>query len=157
MERKFVVENRKTCQRLRKLVVEISDDELQLVIYKEGWTIASALAHLAFWDQWSLLLLRKWKESGDVAFPPVDWDTINDTLLPNDALLPFLLAIPPRRAANMAVVSAEAHDLELESTPPEMITEIESLNDETRLYRSIHRNIHLNEIDTLLKSKRGSP
>jgi|GEM_PF-3427243 len=37
-----------------------------------------------------------------------------------------------------------------------MITEIERLNDETRLYGSIRRDMHLDEIDALLKSKCGS-
>ena len=156
MERQYITENNRERERLRKLANEITDDELKLVVYKEGWTVAAALAHLAFWDEWSLLLLRKWKESGKVTFPPVDWDTINDILLPNDALLPFLLEIPPRTAANMAVSAAEAYDRELEETPPEMITEINNLNDETRLYRSIHRKMHLDEIEALLKSKRDS-
>jgi hypothetical protein len=157
MERQWITDNARERERLCKLVNEITDDELKLVIYKEGWTIAVMLAHLAYWDEWSLLLLRKWKENRKVTFPPVDWNTINDTLLPNDALLPFLLAIPPRKAAGMAVAAAEAVDRELEETPPEMIAEIERLQDETRLYRSIHRKMHLDEIEALLKSQRPSP
>ncbi len=157
MKRQYITENKRERERLCKLVNVITDDELKLVIYKEGWTVAAALAHLAFWDEWSLLLLRKWKENSKVTFPPVDWDTINDTLLPNDALLPFLLEIPPRTAANMASSSAESYDRELEDTRPEIIAEIELLEDETRLYRSIHRRMHLDEIEALLKSKRRSP
>jgi hypothetical protein len=99
--------------------------------------------------------MRKWKASGVVTLPPVNWDTINDTLLPNDALLPFLLAIPPRTAANMAITSAEAIDCAIEETSPEMISEIERLGDKTRLHRSIHRKLHLDEIEALLKVKRS--
>jgi hypothetical protein len=153
MERKFVSENRKALERLRKLVDEISDAELNLVVYKEGWTVAVVLAHLAFWDHWSLLKMRQWQAGGPVDLP-LSWDAINETLTPNDAMLPFLLAIPPRQAAAMALASAEAIDRELEATTADMISEIERLDDETRLYRSFHRHIHLDEIEALLESRR---
>jgi hypothetical protein len=153
MKRQFDMENDKERERLKKLVNSLTDEELKLVIYKEGWTIAAALGHLAFWDQWSLLLMTKWKKSGKVTFPSVDWDTFNDTLLPNDAIIPFLLAIPPRVAANMAISSAESIDRELEDTSPEIIAAIERLGDETRLFRSIHRKLHLDEIEAFLKTK----
>jgi hypothetical protein len=156
MEKQWLTDNDRELARLKKLVDEISDEELQLVIYKEGWTIAVMLAHLAYWDLWSVLLMRKWKTSGKVKPIPVDWDTFNDELMPNDTILPFLLAIPPRTAANMAVGWAEALNHELDETTPEMIAEIERLGDETRLYRSIHRKMHLDEIEALLKSKRGN-
>ena len=153
MDRQYVDENNKSRARLRKLVGEITDEELKLVIYKEGWTIAVMLAHLAFWDHWSLLKMRQWKASGPVELP-LGWDAINDALLPNDALIPFLLEIPPRKAADMAA-AAEAIDRELEETAPEIIAGIERLRDETRLYRSIHRRMHLDEIEALLKNKRS--
>jgi hypothetical protein len=38
----------------------------------------------------------------------------------NDALLPFLLAIPPKEAANLAMSMAEALDHELEKISPDM-------------------------------------
>jgi hypothetical protein len=52
MDRPFVVENTQERERLRTLVTRITDEELSLPL-GEGWTIAVALAHLAFWDQWS--------------------------------------------------------------------------------------------------------
>ena len=64
MERKYIAENKKGRDRLRKLVNEITDEELSLIIYKEGWTIAVALAHLAFYDERRRVLLRKWKIKG---------------------------------------------------------------------------------------------
>ena len=51
MDRSYVMKNTKSRERLHRLVNDISDSELKLVIYKEGWTIAAALAHLAFWDE----------------------------------------------------------------------------------------------------------
>jgi hypothetical protein len=148
MERQFVIENARERERLRKLVDGMTDEELNLIIYKEGWTIAVALAHLAFWDERRLLLVRKWKQKG-VSPSPFDEDIINDVLLP------FLLAIPPRKAANLSILTAETLDHELEETSPELITAIESLGDRHALNRSIHRKMHLDEIEALLKAKRG--
>ena len=145
MERPFVGENTRERERLIALVARLTDEELSLPL-EMGWTIASAFAHLAFWDQRSLVLMRKWKESG-VAPSPVDDDVTNDTLLP------ICLAIPPRVAANLAVAAAEAVDRELEQASSELIADIEALGDRFRLWRSIHRCSHLDQIETRLRSK----
>jgi hypothetical protein len=65
----------------------------------------------------------------------------------NDSLLPLLLAIPPRTAANLAVSSAEAIDRELKEASSELITAIERLAEKFRLYRCIHRKLHLVQIE----------
>lgn len=148
MERQFVTENRKERERLKKLVNSLTDEELKLVIYKEGWTIAVALAHLAFWDQRALTLLRRWKKSGVAPSP-------SDTDVTNNALLPLFLAIPPRIASNMALSSADAADREAEGVSPKLRKVIEGLNEPYRLNRSIHRKMHLDEIEAFLKARRG--
>jgi hypothetical protein len=68
----------------------------------------------------------------------------------NDSLLSTWLALPPRAAANLAVSSAEEIDRELEEASPDLITKIESLGEKFRLYRSIHRKLHLDEIEEIL-------
>ena len=145
MERPFVVENAKERERLRSLVERLTDKELSLPL-GNGWTIAVALAHLSFWDQRILFLMRKWKKSG-VEPSSVDIDVTNDSLLS------LWLAIPPRKAANLAISSAEAIDRELEEASSDFITEIEGLGEKFRLYRSIHRKLHLDQIEDFLKIK----
>jgi len=147
MDRQFVIENAQETERLRALVSRITDKELSFAIEGE-WTIAVALAHLAFWDQRALVLVRKWGKSGVVA-SPADVDTIND------ALLPLCLAIPPRSAANLAVSSAEAIDRELEEVSNELISQIERLGSGVQLDRSKHRKTHLDEIESRLKNRPG--
>lgn len=149
MERQYVRENYKSRERLTKLVNEITDDELQFVIYKEGWTIAVALGHLAFWDERRLMYTRIWKQSGVTDEPGINPDFIND------ALLPFLLAIPPRKAAELCVSFARAVDDELEKLSPELVTAIKGLGVNYYLDRGFHRNMHLDEIDAFLKAKRS--
>src|SRR5512139_1660443 len=121
MDKPFVAENARERHRLAALVERLTDEELRLP-FAEGWTIAAALAHLAFWDRWSLVRLRRWKQSGVVA-SPVDLNAVNDTFLP------FSLALDPRIAAKMAVSSAEAVDRELETISDDLILAIESLGD----------------------------
>ena len=142
MDRLFVTENAKELERLRSLVERLTDDELIFPI-GNGWTIAVALAHLAFWDQRALFLLRQWKKDG-VEESPIDID------ITNDSLLPLWLAIPPRKAAHLAISSAEAIDQELAEAPTELINEIVTLGEKFRLYRSIHRKQHLDEIEEYL-------
>jgi len=143
VKRPFIEENLKECKRLCSLVERLSDEQLSITM-ENGWTIAVAFAHLAFWDQLYLRLLKKWKSDG-VAPSPIDIDVINDSLLP------LWLALPPRSAANLAVTSAEAIDRELEEAPSELISDIQKLGEKFRLYRSIHRKMHLDEIEKVLK------
>ncbi len=145
MDRPFVTENARERDRLRLLVERLTDEELSLPM-QAGWTIAVALAHLAYWDQRSLMLMRKWQREG------VELSTI-DIDVTNDSLLPLLLAIPPRTAAKLAVSAAEAIDRELENASSGLIAAIEGLGEEFRLYRSIHRKLHLDEIENILKNK----
>jgi len=146
MDRPFVAENARELERLRSLVKRLSDDELSLP-FGNDWTIFVVLAHLAFWDQRSLVLLRKWKTSG-VEPSPIDVDVTNDSLTPT------WLALHPRVAANLAVSAAEAIDSELAKSSPDLISEIESTGDKFRLYRSIHRKLHLDQIEESLQNIR---
>jgi hypothetical protein len=143
MVRKYIAENKLGRERLQKLVGKITDDELRLQVYAEGWTVAAALAHLAFWDQRRLLLVRRWEKEG-ISPSPADENLIND------ALLPFFLALNPRKAAEMAVSIAGELDRELEGLPSDLVEAISQLGDRHALDRSIHRKMHLDEIEKLL-------
>jgi hypothetical protein len=148
MNQSYVTENKKARERLIKLVKNISDKELQLVIYKEGWTIAVVLGHLAFWDERRRVILKLWEREG-VSKTPYIADVVND------ALIPILLAIPPRKAAELAVAAAEKIDKDLEDLKPEMLKAVEALKEPMIFDRAHHRNMHLDEIDTFLKSHKS--
>ena len=91
-------------------------------------------------------MLKVWKEKGVSPTPHID-DIVND------ALIPLLLTIPPRKAAALAVSAAEALDKEIEGLPPEMRKAIESLNEPKALDRAAHHNQHLDEMEAFLKAK----
>jgi hypothetical protein len=151
MEKQFITDNNRERERLKKLVNRLTDEELNLVIYKEGWTIAVVLAHLAFWDQYGLSMLRRWKQSG-VAVSPTN-PSRSDTTPINDALFPIAMSIPPRPAAELAITSAEAVDKEIATESPEFVKAVEAIKQPYRLNRSVHRKMHLDEIEAFLKAR----
>jgi len=124
----------------------MADEELGYYM-DQGWTVAAVLAHLAFWDQRACSLLRRWKENG-VSPSPIDIDNVNE------ALLPILLALPPRQAAELAITAAEAVDGELSNASSELVMAIEAQG-KFRLRRSEHRQEHLDQIGRSLKTHRG--
>jgi hypothetical protein len=71
----------------------------------------------------------------------------------NDILTPLLKAIPATEAAKMAITTAERLDDELEKCPKQLLTEMKKVNSRL-LERSIHRNLHLDEIENAGNHKR---
>ena len=149
MDRPFVRENSTERTRLRNLITSITDQQLLLPL-PNGWPIYAALAHLAFWDQRSTVLMKKWSKEG-ITPSPIDMHIVNDTLLP------FFLAIPPRQAADLALSSAEVIDSWLEQAPDDLIAGIAALGDGFRLFRSSHRKLHLDKIESVLEASKKPP
>ncbi|MEZ4864217.1 MAG: maleylpyruvate isomerase N-terminal domain-containing protein [Caldilineaceae bacterium] len=138
----FVEENTASRRKLVTLVSHLSDEELALVT-PYGWTVAALLAHMAWWDQRVLVLLRRWKEQG-VDESPVDSQLIND------ALKPLCHALEPRAAVQLCLASATETDAEVAATSPELIAQIEAGPTHFRFNRALHRNDHIRDIEALI-------
>jgi hypothetical protein len=111
-----------------------------------GWTIASSLAHVAFWDQRVLYWLDRW-ERGEAprGLDHADGDWIND------AGKPLLLALPPRVAARLAVEIAERVDRRLAALSDERVAANRAAGEPILLARARHRKTHLDEIEEILR------
>jgi hypothetical protein len=146
-DRSFVAQNNAERQRLRTLANRLSDHELGRQL-PAGWTIAGVLGHLAFWDQRVLALLERWQKDGAAAVPqalnPADVDWIND------ATKPLLLALPTRRAAELAVSIAEAVDARVQALPEAFLSRNAGASSPVNLVRAQHRREHLDEIEAAL-------
>ena len=137
-------ENTASRLRLQALVGRLSDEDLALST-PYGWTVAAILAHLAWWDQRVLALLRRWKEDG-VDESPIDSHAVND------ALRPLCHAIDPGKAIELCLSSAEAVDAELETISYDLMKQVEgTTSTQFRFNRALHRNDHLNDIEALLR------
>lgn len=142
VDRSFIEHNHASTERIRALVERLTDEELQCPV-GQHWTVTIALAHLAFWDWRVIHLLDSLERDGKLNPPQID-------IVVNDLSLPFWAAIPPRKAAQLAIQAAEALDARLEELPPALLEEVNTVN-ERWVVRALHRNEHLDEVDAALK------
>jgi hypothetical protein len=147
VDRSYVTRNDTERARLKALVARCTDADLARPL-PGGWTVAGVLGHLAFWDQRILLLLEQWESKGvapahEVA-ADVDWI--------NDAAKPMLLAVPPRRAAELALAIAEATDRKVASLPDDRVARNAAAGNPLNLSRADHRREHLDDIERALSA-----
>lgn len=108
-----------------------------------GWTVAVALAHIAFWDRQRLCLMRRWA-AGEPCHGGYDGEVFSD------ALLPFLEAIPPERAVALALEEADAVDAFLLTVSDDVIAAALARPNPPNLDRGSHRDYHLERIEKAL-------
>ena len=143
LDSSFFDRNRASTRRIHDLVARLSDDAMQHRV-GEHWTVAIALAHLAFWDRRVIYVLDMTERDGKVFVPNID-------VFVNDLSLPLWAAIPPRDAARIAIETAETLDKRLETYSPALLEEIYTYN-KRWVDRGLHRNEHLDEVDAALKN-----
>jgi hypothetical protein len=141
--------NRVQTERLRKLVARL-DAGMHAARLPNGWTVAVALAHVAFWDRQRLCLMRRWA-AGDWCDGGYDGDLFNE------ALLPFLEAIPTDQAAALALRAAEEVDAYLLAVPDEVVRAALARSDRPNLDRGSHREGHFDQIERALAEAGFSP
>lgn len=141
--------NRVQRARLVKLVRNLDDAELRTRL-SNGWTVAGALGHLAFWDRQRLCLLRRWA-AGDFRSGAYDSEVFND------AVQPFLELVPPEQMAAAAVKAAEEVDALLLALPDEVIEAALARPDAPHVNRGEHRGHHLDRIEEALSQARAAP
>lgn len=129
-------------ERLRSLVTRMSEEDLGKAM-PDGWTVASVLAHVGFWDAWAIYFLDKWGPDGE---PSIYVD--EDTDAANESAKPLCLALRPRDAADLALRLAEASDGKVEALSDAMLAKIRAKGDPPfDLARANHRKEHLDEIE----------
>ena len=144
MEPELLVQNELERDRLATLVGKLSDEDLARDL-GGGWTVAVALAHLAFWDERAALLLERYVEGTPHHHLP-DWyeDLLNQTLEPQWRVL------PPRAIAEQAVAAAEHVTRVLRLLEDDLCARLET-NDEGYLLRRFnHRREHIEQIEAAL-------
>ena len=134
--------NRTQTERLRRLV-QRSTPALLATRLPNGWTVAVALGHLAFWDRQRFCLVRRWA-AGDFRTGAYDGDVFND------AMQPLLELIPPAETAAAALRAAEAIDALLLELPDDVIAAILARPEAPQLDRGSHRKHHLDQVEKVI-------
>jgi len=141
MERDYVATNRAATERLRMLASRLSDDDLRRTL-GNGWSVAVALVHIAFFDRRTARLAERWRRDG-YGPSPYDADAIND------AMLPAWQLIPPRAAVNEALAAADEADATVANLPDDLLATIRKKGG-LRTNRAEHRLNHIEEIEALI-------
>jgi hypothetical protein len=144
----YIEQNSESRRKLEDLAATLTDDDLTLVT-PYGWSVAALFAHMAWWDQRVLVLLRRWKANG-VDDSPVDSNAVNE------ALKPLCHVLEPRAALHLCLTSAEETDAELSTTSTELFAQIEVSLNHFRMNRALHRNDHIHDIESLVREKRAA-
>ncbi len=142
MEDTYVENNAAERRRLVQLTGNRSEADLARRL-GEGWTVATKLLHLAFWDLYAAALLRRWKRTGLA-------ETAFDTDALNEAIRALSEEIPPRAAVRLAQTAAAEVDGEAEGLTPELKAAIEKAGRTRAVCRSLHRRAHLDQIAKVL-------
>lgn len=143
-DRSYIAENDRERRRLEALVDKLDDAALSRAM-PAGWTVAGVLAHLAFWDQRIIVFIDTLTRGAKVpveSAEDVDWI--------NDAAKPAQLALPPRRAATLAVETARATDHAVATLSDELLARNAAAGNPIYLMRAQHRREHLDEIEKVL-------
>ena len=90
-------------------------------------------------DRRAAILVARWQKQG-IGRSDSDVDAINDTAKTD------WLALPPRKAAQLAVEAARAIDAALDAAP-ELVDQIVAIGYPINPARAVHRRDHLDEIE----------
>jgi hypothetical protein len=146
VDRSYVDVNAGSLDRLRAFVEKASDADLEHPM-NDGWTVATVLAHIAFWDLRVVACIDAWRPDG-TGPAPTYYDDAVDWI--NDSVKPLISALEPRVAAHVTVESAEAADRAVAGLSDELYARNETLGWLVNLDRADHRLEHLDEIEQLL-------
>lgn len=143
--RDLVEENDTSRRELGELVGRLDEASFDLEV-GAGWTVATVLCHLAFWDQRVLFVLRKWQSAGfePSRLTPLSVDSLNH------AAKEIARRVPGPAAAGLALESAAAVDSQVAEIGDELTGRILSAGYERFLRRSLHRREHLQKIQKAL-------
>lgn len=141
-DQNFSQENHASQLELTEFISQLSNEQL----YREmpaGWNVLAVLAHLAFWDQRAIILIKKWQQEG-ISGSPMDTDVINETTRS------FFRDLDPEKTKRSVSQSAVEMDALIDSLPDDFLQEIREKGSTVHLNRAEHRRMHVKEIKSAL-------
>lgn len=132
--------NAKSTERLTALVARLTPEDLQRSL-GGNWTVAFALAHLAFWDARQVAALQRYAQ-GD-GFPSEDYAT-------NATLEAIAHAFDPSTIGQAAVNAAQQLDETVNNLTAEQLHDLREAGLSYATERAPHRDEHLQQIEHAL-------
>ncbi len=142
-DRTFVRANRESRERLAGLVAGLTPTQLAMDL-GEGWTVASVLGHVGFWDRWQgdrweLMLAGSWRADDESVLAAED--------LANDALHAYWALQSGGDLGRLAVEAATRVDSLVEGAPDDRIDRMLAGPNAFVVERFRHRGEHLEQIE----------
>lgn len=146
MARSYEAANAASRERIQAIAESLPDTTLVQPL-GNGWSIAGAFAHVAFWDRAVIARWDHWRQAGEF---PQDDETWQEVV--NAAASAQWQALPPRWSALDAVSAAGIVDDFLTALTEDEVTAAHRAGFDYLLDRSTHRNAHLDDIERSLRT-----
>jgi hypothetical protein len=145
-DRSFERANAESRARLARLAATLTPAQLATDL-GEGWIVASALAHVGFWDRWQA---ARWNEMLAGKWSADDDSVIASERLANEALHPYWASVEGESLASMAVEAAATLDALVAQAPDALVEKLEGGPSGYLLHRHRHRDDHIDHIRRVL-------
>lgn len=143
----YIVDNARERTRLDALLETLSDEDLSLRL-DNGLTIAAVLVHMAFWDDYCTELLRQWTLAGPIASRS-NFEAVNG------AILHLASVVAVDSARDLVRGAASVVDAQVEALSSGLAAALLDAKDsDVFLRRSIHRGLHLDQIEDAISTVR---
>ncbi len=135
--------NAESLVELRALVGRLSDADLARPL-GGGWTVATALGHLAVWDMRAATMADRWTRDNRVSGVNIDDEGVNE------AVEPLLLVTPGRSLATIALAAAAAANTAIGRLPADLLARALAHDAVFNAARHEHRREHIEQIERAL-------
>lgn len=152
-DRSFQRANDESRERLAHLVATLTSSALETDL-GEGWTVASALAHMGFWDRWQA---ERWAEMLAGTWTADDESVLAAEELANASLHPYWSGVTAENVTALAVEAAARVDALIASAPDATVDALEGTPHAFLLHRHRHRDEHMDHIERCLRAAAASP
>ncbi|MCY7417283.1 MAG: DinB family protein [Chloroflexi bacterium] len=145
MDRSYIARNDASRTHLEGLLDSLTEEQLTLEV--DGWSVGVHLAHLAFWDRFTLLRWQETARSGR-ALPVSVVAPLTDLI--NDAQVGQWAALHTdelRALVRLSAADCDAHVAELSDT---LVQAAQDAGLDRTLDRSVHRQLHVGPVEAAL-------
>jgi hypothetical protein len=143
MDRSFQRQNDESRERLARLAATLTPTQLSIDL-GEGWTVASAVGHMGFWDRWQA---SRWEAMLAGRWSADDASVIEAEHLANDSLHPYWAGAKAADVPALALEAATRLDALIASAPDDLVGKLEGGPSEYLIHRDRHRIDHLDHIE----------